>query len=68
MDPTYVNRSLHIMHAFFSMGMYCHFFSKEYKKKCRYYISFFFLRKICPELTTVPVFLYLVCGTLPQHG
>ena len=21
-----------------------------------------------PELTSVPIFLYFVCGTLPQHG
>ena len=32
--------------------------------------SFFFLclRKISPELTSVLVFLYFVCGMLPQHG
>ena len=29
---------------------------------------FFFLRKIVPEVTSVPIFLYVVCGTLPQHG
>ena len=30
--------------------------------------SFFCLRKILPELTSVPVFLYFACGMLPQHG
>ena len=25
--------------------------------------SFFFLRKISPELTSVPIFLYFICGT-----
>ena len=29
---------------------------------------FFLVRKIGPELTSVPIFLYFVCGTLPQHG
>ena len=26
------------------------------------------VRKIGPELTSVPIFLYCVCGTPPQHG
>ena len=30
--------------------------------------SSFCLTKISPELTSVPVFLYFVCGMLPQHG
>ena len=33
--------------------------------------DFFFVfsvRKIGPELTFVPIFLYFVGGTLPQHG
>ena len=30
--------------------------------------SSFCLRKIVPELTSVAVFLYFICGTLPQHG
>ena len=29
--------------------------------------SSFCLRKIVPDLTSVPVFLYFVCGMLPQH-
>ena len=34
-----------------------------------YQSSFFSLvRKIGPELTSVPIFLYFVCGTLPQRG
>ena len=28
----------------------------------------FLLRKIHPELTSVPSFLYFVCGSPPQHG
>ena len=28
----------------------------------------FLVRKIGPELTSVTIFLYFVCGTLPQHG
>ena len=33
------------------------------------FLSFFFLvRKIVPELTSVPIFLSFVCGTPPQHG
>ena len=33
------------------------------------FFSFLFLlRKICPELTSVPILLYFVCGLLPQHG
>ena len=27
----------------------------------------FLLRKICPELTSVPIFLYFVCGSPPQN-
>ena len=37
----------------------------------KYYLSYFFifcLRKIHPELMSVPVFLCFVCGSLPQHG
>lgn len=30
--------------------------------------SSFCLRKIGPELTSLPVFLSFICGTLPQHG
>ena len=29
---------------------------------------FFLLRKIRPQLTSVPVFLYFVCELLPQYG
>ena len=29
---------------------------------------FYLAGKIVPELASVPVFLYSVCGTLPQHG
>ena len=29
--------------------------------------SSFCLRKIVPELTSMPIFLYFVCGMLPQH-
>ena len=28
----------------------------------------FLVRKIGPELTSVPIFLYFVCGMLPQQG
>ena len=28
----------------------------------------FLVRKMGPERTSVPIFLYFVCGTLPQHG
>ena len=28
----------------------------------------FLLRKICPEVTSVPIFLCFVCETLSQHG
>ena len=31
-------------------------------------LSFFCVRKSGPELTSGPIFLYFVCGTLPQHG
>ena len=30
--------------------------------------TFFLVRRIGPELASVPVFLYFPCGTLPQHG
>ena len=33
-----------------------------------FFLSFFFVRKIVPELMSVAIFLYFVCGTLPQHG
>ena len=34
-----------------------------------YFILFYFLlRKISPELTSVPVFLHFICGSLPEHG
>ena len=29
---------------------------------------FFLLRKISPELTSLPIFLHFICGLLPQHG
>ena len=29
---------------------------------------FFFLRKIGPKVTSVPIFLYFICGMLPQRG
>ena len=32
------------------------------------YLFIFLVRKIGPELTSVPVFLHFVCGLLPQHG
>ena len=32
------------------------------------HVVFFLLRKICPELTSMPVFLYIVGGSSPQHG
>ena len=33
------------------------------------FFSFFFLvRKIVPELSWVPIFLYFVCRMQPQHG
>ena len=34
-----------------------------------FYFVLFLLRKICPKLTSMPVFLYfLVCGPPAQHG
>ena len=30
--------------------------------------SSFCLKKIITELTSVAIFLYFVCGALPQHG
>ena len=33
-----------------------------------YLFIYFWLRKICPELTSVPILLYFVCGLVPQHG
>ena len=30
--------------------------------------SFFLVTKIVTELTSVPIFLYFVCGMLPQHS
>ena len=32
------------------------------------FLFLFLLRKIGPELTSVPIFLYFVCGTQSQHG
>ena len=32
------------------------------------FVFLFFVRKIRPELTSVPIFLYFVCGMPPQHG
>ena len=32
------------------------------------FFSFFLLKKISPELTSVPIFLYFPCGLPPQHG
>ena len=29
---------------------------------------FFLVKKIGPQLTSVPVFLYFVCGMPPRHG
>ena len=33
-----------------------------------FFVVFFLLRKIHPVLTSVPVFLYFVCESLPQPG
>uniref|UniRef100_A0A3Q2LPQ3 MOB kinase activator 3A n=1 Tax=Equus caballus TaxID=9796 RepID=A0A3Q2LPQ3_HORSE len=33
-----------------------------------FFVFFILVRKIGPELTSVPVFLYFVCGLPPQHG
>ena len=33
-----------------------------------YFILFILVRNIGAELTSVPIFLCLVCGTPPQHG
>lgn len=33
-----------------------------------YLFIIFLLRKIGPELTSMPIFLYFVCGMLPQQG
>ena len=33
-----------------------------------FYLFIYLVRKIGPEQTPVPVFLYFVCGTPPQHG
>ena len=38
-------------------------------REYRFWVGFFFLlRKISPELTSVPIFLHIVCGLLPQNG
>ena len=31
-------------------------------------LSFFLVRQIGPEIISVPIFLYFVCGMPPQHG
>ena len=33
-----------------------------------FFFSFFLVRKIVPELTSVPTFLCFLCGMPPQHG
>ena len=33
-----------------------------------FFLFFFLLRKISPELTSMLVFFYFICGSLPQHG
>ena len=33
-----------------------------------FFFFFFLVRKIGHELMSVPIFLYFVCGMLPQHG
>ena len=59
----------------FSLGLNCSFilFIYSYDEEdwpranicCQ--SSFFCLRKSVPELTSVPIFLYFVYGTLPQY-
>ena len=34
----------------------------------RFFLFFFSVRKILPELTSVLIFLYFVCWSPPQHG
>ena len=35
---------------------------------CVWFLFLFLLRKISPELTSVPVFLCFICGSLLQRG
>ena len=45
-----------------SLGLY------SFKTSFFYVYMLFLLRKIGPELTSVPIVLYFVCGMPPQHG
>ena len=38
------------------------------KHAAEFFFFAFLVRKIGPELTSVPIFLYFVCGMPPQHG
>ena len=34
----------------------------------KFFIFYFLVKKISPELTSMPILLYFVCGVPPQHG
>ena len=54
------------------LGNFPHCISLWISCQCVFYspllFFFSFLRKIGPELTSVAIFLYFICGMLPQHG
>ena len=50
------------------MCVYTHVHAHTLTLFLSFLFLFFLLKKIGPELTSVPVFLYVVCGMLPQHG
>ena len=51
-------------------GIFLHVMLKNnftyYGHKCSFLL--FLLRKISPELTSMPIFLHFICSSPPQHG
>ena len=55
-------------HSLFPKLLNSYFLSFCYQILFSSFFFFFVVRNIVPELTSVPVFLYFVCGAPPQHS
>ena len=67
---TYLYHSSFSKNALLSLAylhMTCSFNTHKFQKNLKIHICFL-VRKIGLELTSVPIFLYFVCGMPPQHG
>ena len=63
--------SLDLASAYFFTSFSMHsisWYTKGFTQVVIVWVFFFLVRKICPELTSVLIFLYFICEMPPQHG